>query len=194
MDTVLQSQRLRLRSLRRTDAKVLSQLVGQSIIACMTSSIPSPFDQRSAEGYIDIARARHACGHSFSWAVTHQQKLIGGAAIFRGQTGWEIGYWIAPDHWNQGFGREVVNALVKAFAKDFPGQDLHAHVFTDNPISRTLLLKAGFEQVLEDVKGYSIARDETVPMWSFRWSSSDMKQDTVQKRRQFDTANAAVPA
>jgi RimJ/RimL family protein N-acetyltransferase len=56
----------------------------------------------------------------------------------------ELGYWIARDHWGQGYATEA-GAAVLAIARTLGHRELFAGHFLDNPASGRVLRKLGFE-------------------------------------------------
>ncbi|MFO6445544.1 GNAT family N-acetyltransferase [Erythrobacter sp. NE805] len=56
----------------------------------------------------------------------------------------ELGYWIARDHWGQGYATEA-GAAVLAIAAILGHRELSASHFLDNPASGKVLRKLGFE-------------------------------------------------
>lgn len=57
----------------------------------------------------------------------------------------EVGYGLLPEHWNQGYGTEILAALV-SYAQAIEGKpEIIALVSPDNEVSRRLLKKLGFQ-------------------------------------------------
>ena len=82
--------------------------------------------------------------------------------IERGQS--EIGYWVAPAFWNEGFASEALAALIAANPQR--NGAIFAEVFQDNPGSARVLTNRGFDY-LGDAESYSVARDARVPTWTY---------------------------
>jgi RimJ/RimL family protein N-acetyltransferase len=76
----------------------------------------------------------------------------------------EVGYWVAPAFWNTGFASEAVKALLDANPQQ--RKTIFAAVFQDNPASARVLTNAGFEY-LGDAEAFSVARNATVPTWTY---------------------------
>ena len=76
----------------------------------------------------------------------------------------EISFWIAPAFWNSGLASEAVRAMVEANPQN--AKTLFAAVFQDNPASARVVTNAGFDY-LGDAEAFSIARNTTVPTWTY---------------------------
>lgn len=70
-------------------------------------------------------------------------RLIGGAGIQDAGREVALGYWIAREHWGQGYATEAARALV-CLARALGHRRLVADHFVDNPASGRVLRKAGF--------------------------------------------------
>jgi ribosomal-protein-alanine N-acetyltransferase len=167
METTFQTERLNLRLPERRDAKAFAALMGHEDVAPQTGSIWVGYDIRSAEGRIDIGRARWVSGRSFEWVADYQGALIGWFALFQTSQGWELGYAVHPDHWGQGFATEAVNALIHIHQSHNGTAPLRALIHTDNPRSRSVAEKLGFSTYPGLTSSYCLARDTHVPCWTF---------------------------
>lgn len=147
-DAVITTERLHLRSFRRTDAPDIQRLAGVREIAEMTAAIPHPYEDGMAEVWITGHAEEHRCGSGRHWAVTTIENgaLIGAISLMdinEDISQAELGYWIAVDHWNMGYASEAAAAVV-AWAFDSLGLNrVHAHHFARNPASGAVLRKAG---------------------------------------------------
>lgn len=89
-------------------------------------------------------------------------RLIGcvGLAMEDGET--IIGYWIARQHWNNGYATEAVRALL-SLASTLGHRRIIARHFMDNAASARVLAKAGFRPTGEIRMGRSAARSDAEP-------------------------------
>ncbi len=76
----------------------------------------------------------------------------------------EIHYWVAPAFWNTGLASKAVAALL--LANPQAAETIFASVFQDNPASAKVLTNQGFAYI-GDAETYSVARDTTVPTWTY---------------------------
>jgi len=165
----IETERLALRPLRRSDKGLLEHYAGDARVANMTKSISHPLPPGAAEAFIE--RARSATRQEDVWAVDGTRsglgELVGVMGLKRmegtqGQS--EIGYWIAPAFWNTGLASEALAAIL---ARNPHGAaTVFAEVFQDNPISARVLTNAGFEY-LGDAEAFSVSRGAPVQTWTY---------------------------
>ena len=133
----------------------------------MTTSIPHPLPPGTTEAF--IARSMSGERTEDVWAMDASKSggaeimgLIGLTRLDRDQS--EVSYWVAPVYWNTGLASDAVGALVAA--NPLGNKTMFASVFQDNPASARVLIHCGFEY-LGDAESFSVARDATVPTWTY---------------------------
>lgn len=164
---VIETERFDLRPLRRSDKGLIELYWSDERVARMTTSIPHPLPPGLVEGF--IARAMSEDRNEDVWAMdgtksggSELKGLISLNRLDRNQS--EVGYWVAPIYWNTGLASEAVEALVQA--NPLGSNAMFASVFQDNPASARVLIHCGFEY-LGDAESFSVARDTTVPTWTY---------------------------
>jgi RimJ/RimL family protein N-acetyltransferase len=164
---VIETERLILRPLRRSDQGLLEMYSADERVARMTRSVPHPLPPGATEAF--IARSLGEKRDEDVWVLdgsTHDHAevmgVIGLERMDRDQS--EISYWVAPAFWNTGFAQEAVRALVEA--NPLENKTIFASVFQDNPASARVLTNTGFEY-LGDAEAFSVARGATVPTWTY---------------------------
>ncbi|MEM9643004.1 MAG: GNAT family N-acetyltransferase [Pseudomonadota bacterium] len=161
MAQIIESERLRLRPLKSSDAGLISLYTSDLRVARMTRSIPYPNPPGAVDAF--IASVLNGKADEQVWAIDHRgptdEQLIGLISL---KFGHEIGYWLGASFWDTGFATEAVQALVQQ-AGSAP---LTGEVFQDNPASVRVLTKAGFAYV-GDSQSYSIARQAIVDIWRY---------------------------
>jgi RimJ/RimL family protein N-acetyltransferase len=138
--TMLQTKRLILRPLRKSDAPAFASLAGDWAVASMTSDIPHPFSEAQAMAWIRPARGE------VRFAIARESQLIGGVGFYRRTSGAaELGFWLGRPWWGRGFATEAAKAVLAygVATRRLPGFS-SAH-FVDNPASARVLAKLGFE-------------------------------------------------
>ncbi|WP_189370845.1 GNAT family N-acetyltransferase [Tateyamaria omphalii] len=164
---VIETERFVLRPLRRSDKGLIEMYTSDLRVARNTQSIPHPIPPGMTEAF--VSRAMGDEREEDVWAMDGLKS--GGAEIMglisltrmdRNQS--EVGYWVAPHFWNTGLASDAVQALVDANPMD--NATMFASVFQDNPASARVLTHCGFEY-LGDAEGFSVARDATVPTWTY---------------------------
>lgn len=164
---VIPAERFALRPLRRSDAGLIQLYASDRRLAEMTTTIPHPYPPGAAEAFVE--RTLEDAGGRAVWALDGSgygsSELLGVLSLARlDRDQAEIGYWVAPALWNAGYASEAVNAVVAA--NPLGSKALFATVFQDNPGSARVLTNAGFEYV-GDAEAYSVARQATVPTWTY---------------------------
>ena len=164
---VIETDRLILRPLRRSDAGLLEMYGADERVARMTRSIPHPLPPGATDAFIarSLSDGRVEDVWVLDGSVFGLGELLGLIALERmDREQSEIGYWIAPAFWNTGLASEAVRALVEANPHN--DKTMFASVFQDNPASARVLTNTGF-QYLGDAEAYSVARGATVPTWTY---------------------------
>ena len=164
---VIETDRFVLRPLRKSDQGLVALYAGDARVARMTTSVPHPLPPGAAEAF--VARAMSDKRTEDVWAMDGTKSglaevmgLISLDRLDRNQS--EVGYWVAPIYWNTGHASDAVQALIGA--NPLGNATLFASVFQDNPASARVLTHCGFEY-LGDAESFSVARDATVPTWTY---------------------------
>ncbi len=164
---LVETKRFDLRTLRKSDMGMI-ELYGSDVrVARMTTSIPHPLPPGATEAFVQ--RAMSEGRDEDVWAIDGTKAggpdlmgLISLQRLDREQS--EVGYWIAPAYWNTGLASHALQALVSA--NPLNNKTMFAAVFQDNPASARVLIHCGFEY-LGDAETFSVARDATVPTWTY---------------------------
>jgi RimJ/RimL family protein N-acetyltransferase len=164
---VVETARMVLRPLRRSDAGLIALHAGDIRVARGTRSIPHPYPPGAAEAL--VARASKPVRDEDIWAMDgtghglpEVMGLLALTRLDRKQS--EIRYWVAPVFWNTGFASEAVRALI--LANPHGAATVFAEVFQDNTGSARVLTNCGFDY-LGDAEAFSVARGATVPTWTY---------------------------
>lgn len=164
---VVETERFVLRPLRKSDIGLIGLYAGDARVAQMTTSIPHPIPPGMTEAL--VARATADSRDEDIWAMdgtkSGASEVMGLISLTRmGREQSEVGYWVAPPYWNTGLASDAVQALVTA--NPMQNKTMFASVFQDNPASARVLTHCGFEY-LGNAESYSVARDTTVPTWTY---------------------------
>ncbi|GFE48322.1 N-acetyltransferase [Roseobacter cerasinus] len=167
LQPAVETERFVLRPLRKSDMGPIELYGGDKRVARMTTSIPHPVPPGMTEAFVTRAMADERDEHV--WAMdgtiaggSELMGVISLKAMDREQS--EVGYWVAPPYWNTGLASDAVQALVEA--NPMGNTTMFASVFQDNPASARVLTHCGFEY-LGDAESFSLARDTTVPTWTY---------------------------
>lgn len=163
----VETDRFVLRPLRKSDMGLIELYGGDVRVARMTTSIPHPIPPGMIEAF--VTRAMSDTRDEDVWAmdgtIADGSELMGVISLERmDRDQSEVSYWVAPPYWNTGLASDAVQALVEA--NPLRNKTMFASVFQDNPASARVLTHCGFEY-LGDAESFSVARDTTVPTWTY---------------------------
>jgi RimJ/RimL family protein N-acetyltransferase len=151
------TDRLLLRPIWPEDASALDQAIADEAIVRSFARAPWLCAGQDADR---IARAK-ASPMFPNFIVMRRTdgapQLIGSCGLGERDGGVELGYWIARPFWGQGYAAEAAKAVV-GIARALGHQKLVARHFTDNPASRRVLRKVGFQAVGQCEQRYSAGR------------------------------------
>jgi RimJ/RimL family protein N-acetyltransferase len=164
----IETPRLWLRWPQLGDAKAVADYARHREVAEMTASIPHPYPSHQALETIREIRRSNGSGQTLELLISrkgHPQQVIGTVlarfpnseqrdaetAESKQEPNREpmIGYALHPDHWSQGYASEAAHGLIEAVFTLTPATGTIATVRADNPASRHVLEKLGFEWVGE---------------------------------------------
>jgi len=146
----LQTDRLRLRPFTLEDVLRVKELAGDKRIADVTASIPHPYREEDARGWIQThpEKWRNKELASFAIVLRETGTIIGAISLMdMTETTGEVGYWIGVDYWGNGYATEACREVI-----DFGFRRLHLRKITArhlhrNPASGRVLTKSGFAHV-----------------------------------------------
>ncbi|MEM8977952.1 MAG: GNAT family N-acetyltransferase [Pseudomonadota bacterium] len=163
----LVTDRLTLRAPRLSDKGLLEQYCADKRVAEMTTSIPHPLPPGATEAF--IARANDEARSEDIWILDGSEngmpEVIGAIGLQRLDSNQsEIGYWVAPGFWGQGYAREALSQLVEKNPQGV--RTYFGSVFQDNPASARVLTHCGFDYI-GDAESHSVARGAQVGTWTY---------------------------
>jgi RimJ/RimL family protein N-acetyltransferase len=141
----LETARLRLRALQRTDVRAVARLANDRRIAENTLRIPHPYKRSDAEGFI---RHIEDSETETAFAIALADDTLIGICSLRTATPRqppEIGYWVGAPYWGQGYATETARAAIDHAFEDLGFERLEAGARVSNPASRRVLEKCGFQ-------------------------------------------------
>jgi RimJ/RimL family protein N-acetyltransferase len=145
MEQQLTTARLRLRPIRRSDAPRVQALCSNWNVARMLSRVPYPNPLAAVEAWIDAQATAWEDGSAYTFAIEHQDALIGVVGVERRDDGgYGIGYWLGEPWWGRGLMTEAVGRVVDFARAELGFERLRSDYFADNPASRRIQEKCGF--------------------------------------------------
>lgn len=172
---MLETTRLILRPLSRSDASSLQTAANDPKIAETMISIPHPYPEGEAERYIQKQLAESQTVQAFGMEQKSQKRLCGVIelrSIEPEHAQAELSFWLIPELWGQGYMTEALQAVLKFGFEQLNLNRIYAYHMVKNPASGKLLQDNGFVQEgvlrqrvkkageFEDVKLWSILRED----------------------------------
>lgn len=143
LPTRIDTPRLSLRALMRSDVPALQKLADNPNIADKLARLPSPYTRADAIAFVEIFAQR---ADERPYAITTRQGEFLGVVGFSYAMGShpELGYWLGEPHWGKGFMSEAVKALLEAAFATGLYPVVEAWALESNAASIHVLEKAGF--------------------------------------------------
>ncbi|MXO60264.1 GNAT family N-acetyltransferase [Altererythrobacter salegens] len=142
------SERLFLRPAFPEDCRAVYNGICDAGIVSMLSRAPWPYRMADAEQF--CVREVQASQPRFLITLpdTPGAPIVGCIGLHKEVEGFEMGYWIARDHWGHGYASEAGRAVTE-IAHALGYRKLVAGHFIDNPASGRVLRKIGFRETGE---------------------------------------------
>ena len=143
----LETERLVLRPLRRSDAPVLFKQINDPAIAANTLGIPHPFPYEEVLPYIERNLERTATGEYTPFAIVLKdlQIFIGYTRLTAegDQRRAELAYWLGQSYWGKGYITEAAGRLVRFGFERLNLNRVFAFSFAENIASQRVMEKLG---------------------------------------------------
>ena len=147
---ILKTERLILRPFEISDAARVQLLAGIREIADTTLNIPHPYEDGMAEQWIGTHKPGFEKGEQATFAVVLREsdQLIGAIGLMFNKrfNRAELGYWIAKDHWNQGYGTEASRRVLEYGFMERKLNKIFATHLRRNPASGRIMKKIGMKK------------------------------------------------
>ncbi len=160
---------------KQKDAAALALIADNKNIADnLRDGFPYPYSFEDAIKWLKMILPENTPPRFFS--INLDKVLVGSIGIVSKtdiyRKNFEIGYFIAEEHWGKGIGTRAIKAATSYAFKNFDVVRVYAEPFADNPGSRKALEKAGFSLeatlkrnvikngVIKDSCIYSVLREE----------------------------------
>ena len=169
----LETARLWLRWPRAKDAPAIHRYSSKWEVAQFTARIPHPYPPGTAERFVYGARVANAQGRDLILVIARvsgKRDVIGAISLeAHGLDRLTLGIALAPDVWGRGFATEAAEAMVQTGFSLSRCVEINADSRVENPASRRMLEKVGFECVGAGLQG-APARGGLVECDRFRFT------------------------
>jgi len=143
----IETARLRLGELQPGD---IPQIVGYAAnprIAAHTLNLPSPYTDKDAVFWINLANQGFKNGTHYIFAIRHRagNDFIGGIGLtveprFNRA---EVGYWLGEPFWNRGYVTEATRAIIRFGFENLGLNKITSSHLVQNPASGRVMQKSG---------------------------------------------------
>jgi RimJ/RimL family protein N-acetyltransferase len=140
----LLTQRLRLRTPHIGDADAIQSIVADPRVALTTASIPHPYPEGGAKGF--ILHVRRVASHdrrNLAVVLRESNELIGMVGYQTKDLESELAYMVSPIHWGFGYASEACREIVAHIFNATVAKAVIARAMADNKASEAVLRKAG---------------------------------------------------
>lgn len=146
MTAELYTERLHLRPVVPQDSGRITELVSDPRIHRMLARVAPGQTKAQTLAWIMTHERGRIENTDHVFAITQGGELLGviGAHRTDPEQPFEIGYWLAPEAWGQGFCSEAGAGLIGWLETTRGARVLVAGHFADNPASGRVLIKLGF--------------------------------------------------
>lgn len=150
------TERLFLRPAFAEDWQAIHAALAHADMVCNLATAPWPYEEADARSF--AARPQDSVTPHFLVTLPGTG-VIGSAGLGCDQATGEVqlGYWIAREHWGQGYATEAARGVLSV-AQAIGHRRIVASHFLDNPASGRVLVKAGFRATGDIRPGFSLAR------------------------------------
>lgn len=163
----LETDRLRLRRIKKSDSEKIIELVGNFNVSKMLEVVPYPYTKADADWWIGQVSMQWKQGAMFTLAIEEKQQagLLGVVSIQLVEAeSWEFGYWLGQSYWGNGYMTEAGKAYLQAIDKDKVPSQIYAGYFIDNKESGRVLEKLGFIEMEKSQRTFCKARGDYVDL------------------------------
>jgi len=155
MKRIIHTDRLVLRPAYIGDAGRVLQIMEYDISKWLTR-VPDPYTLTDAQDWLSSLRFERG---GYVWAITRDGVVIGMIGLDP-----TLGYWIAKEHWGQGYVSEAAHAVLTAYFSDPFAEPAYSSYFVENERSARVLTRLGFSPMGQPVATLSAARQNELPL------------------------------
>jgi ribosomal-protein-alanine N-acetyltransferase len=163
MELKFDTNRLLLRLFEPSDANMVQLLAGNEEVARTTLSIPHPYPDGAAEGWIQATRLSADIGDNYAFAMVKRddESLIGcmSLGVSKNYKHAELAYWVGQPFWGQGFATEAAHRIVQFGFENLELNRIFAAAMAKNPKSYKVMSKIGMKH------------EGTFPQHIMKWGS-----------------------
>jgi len=142
------SERLFLRPAWPEDAAAIHAAIADEAVVRNLARVPWPYTEADARWFASQPQDERLPRCLITLPGAAGSEVIGAVSLFEKDGSVNLGYWIAPRHWGQGYATEAARAML-TLARGIGHRRIVAGHFLDNPASGRVLRRLGFRQTAE---------------------------------------------
>jgi RimJ/RimL family protein N-acetyltransferase len=158
----IRSERLFLRLAWPEDAADLHHALSDERIVRNLAQVPWPYTIEDARAFIRRPAERRFPSLLITKPSQRGSRLIGGIGLHDEDGCAQLGCWLVPEAWGQGYATEAARAML-GVARILDHARIGARHFLDNPASGRVLEKAGFRRSGRVNQRFSLGRGCSAP-------------------------------
>lgn len=140
----LLTERLRLRMPQIDDADAIQSMVADPRVALTTASIPHPYPEGGAKGFIlHVRKLASRDRRNLVIVLREGNELIGMVGYQTKDLESELAYMVSPIHWGLGYASEACREIIAHIFNATEAKAVVARAMADNKASEAVLRKAG---------------------------------------------------
>ena len=149
----IQTDRLIIRPFKKDDYKRIYEVCSDFDVAKMTLSMPIPYYEENAKGFIDYTLQAIKEKTSYECAICYKENpdrvigCIGVMHIDSTAKRAELGWWVDKAEWNKGIATEAAKAVINYCFESLKLHTVFARCFEINPASGKVMQKCGMTYV-----------------------------------------------
>lgn len=176
----IRTPRLFLRPAWPEDAAAVYAAVNDWDVVWNLARAPWPYAMADAEAFVAGKVLAPDEASFLIWKRTDGEPVLVGSIGFGRMRGdaHELGYWIARDHWRQGFATEAGRAVLALAFEGLRLPRLTAAHLIDNPASGAVLRKLGFQRTGRVAPRFSRARGGEAPAADYELAAPEWRMRT----------------
>lgn len=167
----IRSERLFLRPGWPEDWEEVLGLMDDETVVRNLANVPWPYTGEDARSFLNLRHTPRLPRFLITVPGTAGADIVGGVGLKGAENGGDngadgapaLGYWIARDHWGQGYASEAAKAVLD-LARTLGHERVTAEHFIDNPASGRVLEKAGFRRTGRVSERFSKGRGKACPV------------------------------
>ena len=168
------TERLLLRPAWPEDWQAVYSGIADERVVRNLARAPWPYDKNDARQFVELAVDPKL--PRFLITRARDAALLGCIGIDANGSSVELGYWIARQHWGQGYATEAGRGVLE-IAATIGHKSLVASHFLDNPASGRVLTKLGFQPTGRVTNRHSCGRGEAAPSVEYSVNLSEQSDD-----------------